>query len=91
MSDERDPLARAARDEQRRRERKRREGERTLAQQLALAGSIGWLVVTPALLGIALGRWLDRRLGTGITLTAALLFFGVGAGFSLAWRRLHET
>ncbi len=74
-----------------RRERKRRwdlEGERPLVRNLALAGSIGWLIVVPTLAGLFLGRWLDRSLETGITMTAALLFLGVAAGCVMAWQRV---
>ena len=31
---------------------------------LGLVGSVGWMVVVPALLGAFLGRWIDRRAGT---------------------------
>ena len=35
-------------------------GERSLAQNLATIGALGWLVITPTLAGAFLGRWLDR-------------------------------
>ena len=43
-----------------RRERWRREGERSIGQNLAMIGSLGWTIVTPMLIGIFAGRWLDR-------------------------------
>ncbi len=73
----------------RRRERARREGERSLAEDLALAGVIGWLIVGPALLGIFAGRWLDRRLGSGVFWSGALLALGLAVGCALAWRRMR--
>ena len=42
------------------------------------------------LLGLAAGRWLDHRLGGGITFTAALLLLGLGLGAWAAWRWMHE-
>ena len=78
---------------ERRRERRarwEREGERSLAENLAMVGSLGWLVVVPALAGVFLGRWIDGRMSTGITFTAALLTLGLAAGCWLAWRRMHE-
>jgi ATP synthase protein I len=73
-----------------RRELGRHDGERSLAQNLALAGVLGWTIVLPSLAGILLGRWLDRMLGTGIVLTSALLFIGVVVGCAFAWRRIHQ-
>jgi ATP synthase protein I len=86
-----DDLRRAVRKERDQQEQHRREGERPLARNLALAGTIGWLIVLPALGGVLLGRWLDHKLGTGITLSAALLFVGLVWGSFLAWQRIHET
>lgn len=73
----------------RRERRARGDAERSLAQNLALAGVLGWTIVLPALAGVLLGRWLDRLLHTGIVMTSALLFIGVAAGCGLAWRRIH--
>jgi ATP synthase protein I len=86
----RNGMLREVRRRRERRERFRREGERTLAQNLALAGVLGWLVVTPTLAGVLLGRWLDRGHGGGIFWTATLLFVGICLGSWLAWRRIHE-
>ncbi len=67
-----------------------KEGERSLGQNLAMIGSLGWSIVIPMLAGIFAGRWLDQRLGTGITLTAALLFLGLAVGSWSAWRRMRK-
>lgn len=73
-------------------QRRLREGEPTLARQLATVGVLGWIVVLPMLGGIALGRWLDRHvLGGGILFTAALLLAGLGVGCWSAWRWMHEN
>lgn len=66
------------------------EGERPLAQNLAMIGALGWLIVIPALAGIFAGQWLDRREGTGLTFTAAFLVAGVVLGAALAWQRMHS-
>ncbi len=91
MSEPRDPLVERVERQRARRERHAREGERSLAQNLALAGTVGWLVVVPALLGIALGRYLDGVLDAGITCTAALVFLGIACGSYLAYRRIRES
>ena len=72
-----------------RRERARREGEPSFGKQLAQIGVLGWIIVLPTLLGIALGRWLDQRLGTGIFWTGPLLLLGLIAGCWSAWRWMH--
>lgn len=70
--------------------RSHREGEPSLLRQLASVGVLGWVVVVPTLLGIALGRWLDAHWATGITFTAALLLLGVVLGGWSAWRWMHR-
>lgn len=70
--------------------RSRRDGEPSLLHQLASVGVLGWVVVVPTLLGIALGRWLDAQWATGITFTAALLMVGVVLGGWSAWRWMHR-
>jgi ATP synthase protein I len=74
-----------------RRDRWLRQGERPLAKNLALVGTLGWLLVVPTLLGTFAGRALDRRLGTHVTFTAALMFAGVVAGSWLLWRKVHRA
>jgi ATP synthase protein I len=51
---------------------------------------LGWIIVVPALLGVLLGRWLDRSFSTGIVFTAALLLLGVLLGSWSAWRWMHD-
>lgn len=75
-----------------RREREERAGhERSFAQNLAMIGALGWLIVTPTLIGLFAGRWLDRALGSGITFSSALLFAGVALGGWLAWKRMNAA
>jgi len=71
-------------------ERWKREGERALWENLSMVGALGWLIIVPTLIGVAVGRWLDRTLDTGVTFTGALIFLGVVAGGLLAWHRINE-
>ncbi len=89
-ADHRDGLLSQVRRTRARHERSLRERERTLAQNLALAGVLGWLVVAPALCGSVVGRWLDRHIGGGVFWTATLLFLGISVGCWFVWRRIHE-
>lgn len=81
-------LAEPVRRQRDRRERWRREGERPLGHNLAMIGVLGWLVVTPTLIGIFAGRWLDQAFESGIFWTATLLFAGLCLGCWLAWQRI---
>jgi ATP synthase protein I len=76
----------------RRRERRRnwlREGAPTLGGQLARVGVLGWIIVLPPLLGIWLGRYLDRIAGSGIFWSGALLAAGIAIGCWSAWKWMH--
>jgi ATP synthase protein I len=82
-------------DEEVRRHRERcargqRESRRSIGQDLALVGVIGWTVVIPTLVGAYAGRLLDRRFGSGVFWTLGLLVAGVVLGCALAWQRLNK-
>jgi ATP synthase protein I len=62
------------------------EGEPSVARRLAQIGVLGWMIVTPAVLGLFLGRWLDGKFGSGIFCTAPLLLIGLGVGCGSAWK-----
>jgi ATP synthase protein I len=73
-----------------RRERWQREGERSVGQNLAMIGALGWTIVTPTLIGIFAGRWLDRVFGSGIFWTLGWLVAGLVLGCTLAWKRMFR-
>ena len=62
----------------------------TFWQGLGLVGSVGWMVVTPTLIGAFLGRWIDDRLKSGVFWTLSLLFIGVTMGCLTAWRHVEQ-
>jgi ATP synthase protein I len=86
-----DELHDAVNRERERQDRWRREGERSLGRNLAMIGSLGWLIITPMLIGIFVGRWIDAMAGSGITFTAALLFVGLLIGARLAWQHMNRA
>jgi ATP synthase protein I len=65
-------------------------GERSLARNLAMIGALGWLIMTPTLAGVFVGRWLDHHFSSGIFWTGALLMVGLALGCVIAWRRVEE-
>lgn len=85
-----DKMQKAVRLREQRRERWKKEGERSLWQNLSMVGALGWLIVTPTLLGVLVGRWLDDIFETGIFFTGALIFLGVTIGCYLAWQRVDK-
>jgi len=85
-----DEMQRAVRLREERRKQWNKEGERSLWQNLSMVGALGWLIVTPTLLGVLLGRWLDGTFGTGIFYTGTLIFLGIAAGCYLAWQRVNK-
>lgn len=68
----------------------RRTGERPLWRNVSMIGALGWLIVTPTLLGVLIGRWLDVRFGTGIFWSGALIMLGAALGGYLAWQRIEK-
>lgn len=52
---------------------------------LGMFGLVGWAVVVPTLLGVALGVWLDMHTTTDFSWTLTLLFLGVVLGGLNAW------
>jgi len=85
-----DGLDEAVKTRRDRREQWQRQGERSLGRNLAMIGVLGWTIVTPTLLGIFLGRWLDRHFASGIFWTLGLLVAGLALGCWLAWTRVSK-
>jgi len=73
-----------------RRKRWSTEGEPSAARFVGQIGVLGWIIVTPTLIGLFIGRWLDHKFGTGIFWSAPLLLVGVVIGYWSAWRWMHR-
>ncbi|NOG69083.1 AtpZ/AtpI family protein [Roseicella sp. DB1501] len=85
-----DPLLRSVQLRAARERRARREGPPSTARYLAQIGTLGWMIVVPALIGLFIGRWIDRSFGTGIFWSAPLLMLGVGLGCWSGWRWMQK-
>ena len=85
-----DDLDQAVHTRRERHERWEREGERSIGQNIAMIGALGWAIVTPILIGIFLGRWLDHRFLMGVFWTLSLMFLGLVLGCVMAWNRMHH-
>jgi len=85
-----DGLARTVRRQRERRQRWVREGEPSMARFIGQIGVLGWIIVTPTLISLFIGRWLDHEFGSGIFWSAPLLLIGVVIGCWSAWRWMQD-
>lgn len=83
-------LSEAVRQRLERQEAWQQSGERPIWRNLSMIGALGWLIITPILIAIVIGRWLDTRLGTDIFWTGALIMLGAAFGGYLAWSRIDK-
>lgn len=87
----RDRLADAVGRAAHRREEGERNPEPSLGARLGQIGILGWTIVAPVLMGLLIGRWLDRLLGSGIMFAAAFICAGAAFGLWAAWRWMRGT
>lgn len=85
-SPEEDPLLEQVRLRARRELDWRKKGEPSVARRLSQIGVLGWIIVTPMLLGVFVGRWIDAKFGTGIFWTAPLLMLAAALGCWSGWK-----
>jgi len=52
-----------------------------LIRSIGFLSGLGISMVAASLIGLAMGYYLDRRLGTAPWMTLLFLFFGIAAGF----------
>jgi len=67
-------------------EKGRREKGMSFWRYVGLIGSVGWGVVVPMIVGIMLGRLVDRKAGTSYEWTLGLMVLGLALGCFNAWR-----
>jgi len=58
---------------------------------LAVAGQAGMYIAMPVLIGVVIGYFLDRLLGTYILFAVLLSLAGFGAGIYLVYRWVQTT
>jgi len=69
---------------------RRKRGYRNYWRPVAMVGLVGWTVVVPMLIGIAVGTWIDRTWPSRFSWTLMLLVGGLGFGCMSAWTRIKE-
>ncbi len=90
-SEPRDRIAEAARQAAARDRAGQADREPSLGARLGQIGVLGWMMVLPILLGLLLGRWLDRLAGSGVLFSAAFLLLGAVIGFWSGWKWMHRS
>lgn len=78
-------LARKVGEKEARKIKARQEKLRTIWFGLGMFGMVGWSVVIPTLLGIALGIWIDSKWPGRFSWTLMLLMTGLLLGCLNAW------
>lgn len=61
------------------------ENKQSVWSGLGMFGMVGWSVSVPALLGAALGIWLDKKYPETFSWTLTLLIAGLCGGCAIAW------
>ena len=89
--EEDDPLVKGVRLRGERQRRWLREGDPSVARRLAQIGVLGWIIVVPMLIGVFVGRWLDRTFNSGLFWTAPLLMIGLALGCWSAWKWMKNA
>lgn len=86
-----DPMGAAARQAAERAEVGEETPEPSLGARLGQIGILGWTIVVPTLLGVFIGRWLDRTFDSGVFFSAPAIMIGAGFGFWSAWKWMHRS
>jgi len=68
--------------------RARKEGDRGFWQNLGLIGSVGWMVILPAVGGGLLGRYIDQKTDSPISWALTLVVVGLALGCIAAWQHI---
>lgn len=80
------PLSRKVGEKEARKLRARRHKDRSIWFGLGMFGVIGWSIVIPTLIGLAIGLWIDRTWPSPFSFTLMLLLAGLIIGCLNAWR-----
>jgi ATP synthase protein I len=59
-------------------------------RSLSVIGIVGWSVVVPTLVGVALGVWIDKRWPSRFSWALILMISGLMLGSANAWLRIRR-
>lgn len=58
-----------------------RKNNKNMLQNLSLITQVGLSIITPIIVGVYLGGFIDRKVGTDMVFTLIFIILGAGAGF----------
>jgi ATP synthase protein I len=67
-----------------------RNHKNAVLRSIAILGVIGWSVVLPTLVGVALGAWIDGRWPSRFSWTLILMMTGLLLGCANAWLHIRR-
>lgn len=70
--------------------RRKKQGPPNVWRSVGLVGLVGWSVVLPMLIGIAVGLWIDHTWPSRFSWTLMLLVGGLAAGCANAWSHIKR-
>jgi ATP synthase protein I len=70
--------------------RRKKQGAPNVWRSVGLVGLVGWSVVLPMLVGIAVGLWIDQEWPSRFSWALMLLVAGLAAGCANAWGRIKR-
>ena len=71
-------------------ERNRREENPSFWSNVGLFGVVGWSITVPMVLGLLVGRLIDKRFDSGAVYTVFLMLVGLGFGCYNVWRLISR-
>lgn len=60
---------------------KKKDDDRSALKNVALISQVGISMASPILLGVFIGQWIDKKVGTEGIFMLIFIFLGVGGGF----------
>lgn len=90
IEEEREQFHREVERKEERSRQAREAGDRTIQHGFRAFGVVGWSIVVPTLIGIAVGAWLDARSGGGIRYTLSLMAAGLLIGIVNVWNWMQN-
>lgn len=60
---------------------KKKDSDKSALKNIALISQVGISMAAPILLGVFIGQWIDKKVGTEGIFMLIFIFLGVGGGF----------
>ncbi len=85
-----EPLPKIIADKSDRRIKAQKEERKSIFFGLGMIGTVGWMITVPTVLGVVLGRFLDKIYKNGVSWTLTFIFAGLCVGCFWAWQWINK-